>query len=234
MADGGRQAAARAHGDVGEEDAHHDAETAHGEDAQHGPAGIARAVVMPDGGERRMPKAPDHARDQQCRHNAQLGGHLRHEVAAPAPFLAERREDVERGRHEHGERQLRDQRQAQHVRGHLGSSGHLCLLLHGGQHERHRGVEVLRERKEVHGCSRKGQHRGREPGHEEPRQRLFESMRLDQAVLEPFPRDEARDRHADGGEEHGGSGCELRCDRRDARKGPRRDGIHHPELVRPC
>ena len=175
---------------------------------------------MPDDGERRVPESPDDARDQQRGDDAQMRGHLRHEVAAPAPFLAERREDVEHGRQEDGERQLCEQHHGDGVGGQL-RAGRRRLLLRRGDEGAHGGVEVLGEHEEVHGRPDDGQDGRPEPGNREPRQRLLDPARFDDAVLESLPRDEARDEHADGGEEHGRPGDELRGDRRDAGERPR-------------
>ncbi len=242
MADGGGEGASGAEGHVAEEDAEDDAPQAHHGDAGPGLAGIARAVVVAQRHRRCVPQAPDDARNQHGGHHGQPRGHFRHEVAAPAPFLAEGGEEVERRRdgalpqqdeHEQGRVGRRRIEGGQGLGANPASRGRLAL---GREEGRHARVEVAGEHEEVHGGAGDHEQQRPEPGHGEPGQRLPPGPRFQHAVPEPLPRDQAREHYAQGreehGERHGRHVGELRREKL-ASVGRRAlgDGVHHGKVV---
>ena len=101
----GWQTAFRTQGKPAEQTAQGYTETAHRQDAKHGPARIIEPVVMTEHSDGRMPQSPDDAAYYHRKRDAALLHEVWQQVTAPTPFFAEARYAVEQRRHEN-ERQL--------------------------------------------------------------------------------------------------------------------------------
>ena len=95
MSEHGWQTAFRTQGKPAEQAAQGHAETAHRHYAQDRPARIIESVVMTQRSDGRMPQSPDDTAYYHRKRDAALLHQVWQQVAAPAPFLAEGRHDVD-------------------------------------------------------------------------------------------------------------------------------------------